>query len=1002
MNFLSSLSSAVISASSAALSNATSQIPGVSGYSLGDKVPFDASIWTLYSGTKRDDQSSVSIFAFEVGSSVDRRQLLAVARNALRKLRSTRHPNVLKFLDGSESDHAVWIVTEPVVPLAHAHAASTDEDKVFGLLHLSTALTFLNHAADGSGSKSVHGGIRFDTGVWVTRGGEWKLGAFEVCSRLDDPDGAMWSHGGSLPDARYVASPEIRKGGWTSLKEYDPSVYDSWLLHIFIYQLFNGPLPTSFTSASGSETPSLPTSTRGSIPQALFQPWKRLGAQNPRSRLKTSAFLELGTSVSDAGGWWANNRLVRLSTALENFSLSSENEQATLIRTLKAISSSSNPPGPGTANGSTSTPPLPTGFLLYKILPSLLHTFEFSSSSAASLLPLILSLSTPLAAAEYSRLVVPPLLRMYQVPDRAVRMALLEGLDAYADKLTNKEVVDKVWPNLVTGFGDLVPVIREVTVKSVLIIAPKLSDRILNNDLLRYLSKTQTDSEPGIRTNTCILLSRLSPHLAAATRSKVLIPAFARSLRDPFVPARIAGLMALMAGTDGWDKEDLAGKVIPSVGICLVDKEKAVRDQGFKAIDMFVRKCEQLTASMPDTAIPPSTESTPSTPSLANGSGNVPSVGLATNAAGAAGVLAGWAFGGVGKKLSTAELAAPIERRGSTPTIPTASSAAGTPTFPHSGAIPGGFAFEPQTGDAEGAAPAIADWGGDLMDVNDDAEDWDEFESGQPRPVKVDPLAARLTASAASPKPRASSSLGGGKKAGGSMRLGAASKSSALRVPMDMDATDSWDLDLNDASSSPAAATKGLKPKPAPAAALSIAPTPPTNLLRGTTRPSVAVGGGGGGGGAPARPRPPPVVVVPAPRVLDAADGNDALAPPLRSPLPPLSTPPSAPIAPATSTVPPPPTVPPTPTDPSISMVPVPVPFPIPTPSPPPPSLPQVEAVETNAASGDGSSRPASPAVNASSSSSSTPLTKEEKAAKLAAAREERRKRMAAAKAGTK
>jgi len=56
--------------------------------------------------------------------------------------------------------------------------------------------------------------------------------------------------------------------------------------------------------------------------------------------------------------------------------------------------------------------------------------------------------------------------------------------------------------------------------------------------------------------------------------------------------------MSLMAGLEGWEKEDLAGKVIPSVGICLVDKEKSVRDQGFKAIEMFVRKCEQLTQNM--------------------------------------------------------------------------------------------------------------------------------------------------------------------------------------------------------------------------------------------------------------------------------------------------------------------------------------------------------------------------------------------------------------------
>ena len=102
----------------------------------------------------------------------------------------------------------------------------------------------------------------------------------------------------------------------------------------------------------------------------------------------------------------------------------------------------------------------------------------------------------------------------------------------------------------------------------------QLNDRILNNDLLRYLAKTQTDTEPGIRTNTCILLGRLSRLLQPATNRKVLVPAFARALRDPFVHARIAGLMALMATADCYEKEDLAGKVIPAMSICLVDRER--------------------------------------------------------------------------------------------------------------------------------------------------------------------------------------------------------------------------------------------------------------------------------------------------------------------------------------------------------------------------------------------------------------------------------------------
>lgn len=75
----------------------------------------------------------------------------------------------------------------------------------------------------------------------------------------------------------------------------------------------------------------------------------------------------------------------------------------------------------------------------------------------------------------------------------------------------------------------------------------QLSDRILNNELLRHLAKMQLDTEAAIRTNTCILIGRLAPSLGYNTKRKVLVPAFARALSDTFVHARVAGLMSFMA-----------------------------------------------------------------------------------------------------------------------------------------------------------------------------------------------------------------------------------------------------------------------------------------------------------------------------------------------------------------------------------------------------------------------------------------------------------------------
>ena len=67
----------------------------------------------------------------------------------------------------------------------------------------------------------------------------------------------------------------------------------------------------------------------------------------------------------------------------------------------------------------------------------------------------------------------------------------------------------------VTGFTDLAPVVREQTVKSVLTIIGKLSDRVVNGELLRYLAKTSNDEQPGIRTNTTICLGKIAKNLGS-------------------------------------------------------------------------------------------------------------------------------------------------------------------------------------------------------------------------------------------------------------------------------------------------------------------------------------------------------------------------------------------------------------------------------------------------------------------------------------------------------
>jgi SCY1-like protein 1 len=71
----------------------------------------------------------------------------------------------------------------------------------------------------------------------------------------------------------------------------------------------------------------------------------------------------------------------------------------------------------------------------------------------------------------------------------------------------------------VTGFTDIAPVVREQTVKAILTIVPKLSDRVVNGELLRHLAKTANDEQPGIRTNTTICLGKIARNLGASVCS---------------------------------------------------------------------------------------------------------------------------------------------------------------------------------------------------------------------------------------------------------------------------------------------------------------------------------------------------------------------------------------------------------------------------------------------------------------------------------------------------
>lgn len=77
---------------------------------------------------------------------------------------------------------------------------------------------------------------------------------------------------------------------------------------------------------------------------------------------------------------------------------------------------------------------------------------------------------------EWESNITPCIVRLFAVPDRATRVFLLDNLPKMIDHLPDKVVNDKVFPEMLTGFSDVAPIVREQTVKAVLVVVPKVNE----------------------------------------------------------------------------------------------------------------------------------------------------------------------------------------------------------------------------------------------------------------------------------------------------------------------------------------------------------------------------------------------------------------------------------------------------------------------------------------------------------------------------------------------
>lgn len=574
-----------------------------------------------------------------------------------------------------ENETHIYLVTEKVSPLAwHVKRKSLSEETIkWGLYSVATTIKFINNDA-----ASVHGNIRVGS-VYTTESGEWKLAGFEVLSSMNEDDAIIYTYGGLVPDANRYAPPEVGNGGWSVIKKNPLSAPDSFGLGTLVYETFNGGFTTADQLAQSRN-----------IPANMTQAYKRLTNNNPKLRLSAGHLVEQGKKQ---GGFF-QTPLISITEGADSLGLKSEEERDEFLQELDGL-----------------TDDFPEDFFKMKILPELLKSVEFGGGGP-KVFGAILKIGSKMSDDEFESKLVPVILRLFASPDRAMRVCLLDNLPAMIDRIPQKEVNGKIFPLMVTGFTDTAPVVREQTVKAVLTVISKLSDRTINGELLRYLAKTANDEQPGIRTNTTICLGKIARNLGTGSRSKVLIAAFSRSLRDPFIHARNAALLAFNATSDVFSDDDCATKILPALCISLIDKEKLIRDSANKALDTYLTRVRNYAATLPETAMP--TEAQAVGPAATTRVGNTGDSSWA-----------GWAISSFTNKLSSAkgDIAS---------TAPSAPPLAQTRSLPASGRATPTVNIMPDRSTAK-LEPSVSQRSSteqpEQVEVADDAMDaWGEFD----------------------------------------------------------------------------------------------------------------------------------------------------------------------------------------------------------------------------------------------------------------------------------
>lgn len=521
------------------------------------EYPGPASYWSLSSGTKKEDKEEkeqVTIFRF-AKSAADKAQ---VSARSLQKLRTIKHPFILSFLDAADLEDSLLLVTESCIPLEvwiqqQKERLGDDSEQlaqevIWGFRCVVNALQFLN-----STCSLMHGYLGLHA-IFVSKNGDWKLGALDLaCNLANSDDVSFFNTYNHLLTSPFISPERLQPNAATTLQPC-PGAADIFSLAHCIQTTFN--------------------KLQLEIPANFDKYLQRMLVVDVKRRPTAGQLAQCPIF---------NSEQVKLFISLGDLAIKPPADSLEILGNLSSRVSE-----------------IPRAVCIHKILPSVSRALQMvvndfptrnARESCRQSVQLSLSLLAQLASqnkldeSNYANKCLPVIIQLWSMNDRAIRTTLLKTLKSLI-VLTPATFVNKnIFDPMLAGFADSNAKMREDTLKNLVHVVDKLDEKHLQDKLTRCISNLQNDSESSIRTNATIFLGRIASRLKEGVRTRVIAPAFAKAMRDPFVHCRLAGLKAAVACIELLDIPQLTGKIMPQACTLLVDRSGEVREMSLSLLD---------------------------------------------------------------------------------------------------------------------------------------------------------------------------------------------------------------------------------------------------------------------------------------------------------------------------------------------------------------------------------------------------------------------------------